>query len=62
MEEEREVTDRAFSAYGSPLEMVTYFRYLVQVISAVDDGWPGVVRNLSRARLLWKRMMIILSR
>ena len=37
-EEEREVTVRAFSAYGRPLEMVSSFRYLGQGISEVDDN------------------------
>ena len=27
-----------------------------------DDDWPAVVRNLSRARAVWKRMTRILSR
>ena len=60
--EERAVKYRAFSAYGRPLEMVTSFRYLGWVISAADDDWPAVVRNLSRARAMWKRMTRILSR
>ena len=42
--------------------MVTSFRYLGQVILEVDDNWPTVVRNLYRARAVWKRMAIILSR
>ena len=29
---------------------------------AADDDWPAVVRNLSRAREVWKRMTRILSR
>ena len=29
---------------------------------AADDDWPAVVRNLSRARAVWKRMTRILSR
>ena len=61
-EEEREVTVRDFSAYGHPLEMVTSFTYLGQVISAADDDWPVVVKNLSRARKVWSRMSRILSR
>ena len=46
-EEEREVTARAFSAYGSPLEMVTSFKYLGRVISATDDyhRWELPVGN-----------------
>ena len=56
-EEEREVTARDFSAYGHPLKMVNSFRYLGRVISAAEDGWPAVVRNLSWARAVWNRMM-----
>ena len=37
-EEEREVTTRAFSAYGQPLEMVTSFKYLGRVILETDDN------------------------
>ena len=44
-EEEREVNVRAFSTYGRPLEMVTSFRYLGQVISAADDNWTVVLRK-----------------
>ena len=33
-EEDRAVISRKFSAYGRPLEMVNYFRYLGRVISA----------------------------
>ena len=55
-EEEREVTARAFSAYGRPLDMVTSFKYLRQVISEADDNWSAVVKNLARARKVWSRM------
>ena len=61
-EEEREVTTRDFSAYGRPLEMVTSFKYLGQVISAVDDDWPAAVKNLAWARKVWSRISRILSR
>ena len=61
-EEEREFTDRAFSAYGCPLEMVTFFQYMVHMTSAADKNWPVVVRNLSRARLVWKKMTRIIIR
>ena len=60
-EEEREVTTRAFSAYGRPMEMVTSFQYLGRLILAADNNWPAVVRNLSRVRAVWKRTMRILS-
>ena len=40
--------------------MVTYFQYLVQVISAADDKFLVVARNLSQMREVWKRMKKIL--
>ena len=49
-EDEREVTAKAFSAYGRPLEMVNSFRYLGRVILAARNNWMAVVKNLSRAR------------
>ena len=61
-EEEREFTVRAFSTYGSPLDMVTSFKYLGQVISATDDDWPAVVRNLAQENKVWSRMSCIISR
>ena len=61
-EEEREVTTRAFSAYGLHLEMVTYFKYLGRVILEADEDWPVVVKKLSLARKVWSRMSYILSR
>ena len=42
--------------------MVTSFLYLVRLISAADDDWPAVVRNLSRVGAVWKRVTRILSR
>ena len=41
---------------------MTSFIYLVQVISAADDDWLVVVRNLSWARAVCRRMTRILSR
>ena len=61
-EEEIGFTARAFSAYGPPLEMVTSFKYLGWVILATDNDWPEVVRNLERAKKLWRRMLHILSK
>ena len=56
------VTAREFRSYGLPLEIVTSFRYLGQMISVADNNWPVVVRNLSRARAVWRRMARILNR
>ena len=36
-EDIRESTDRAFQAYGKPLEMVNSFKYLAWVMTAGDD-------------------------
>ena len=54
--EERSVTFRDFSAYGRPLDMVTSFKYLERLISAADDDWPDVVRNLDKVRAVWRRL------
>ena len=40
-----DVTARDSSAYGCPLEMVTSFKYLGQVISVAYNSWPEVVNN-----------------
>ena len=55
-EAEREVTARAFSAYGHRLYIVTYFRYLRYVILAADSDWTAVLNNLSWVRALWRKM------
>ena len=60
--EERAVTSREFSAYILPLDMVNSFQFLGRVILAADENWPAVVRNFSRARVVWKIMTRILSR
>ena len=44
--ETRKSSERAFEAYGEPLENVTTFRYLGQVLTAGDDDWIAVVGNL----------------
>ena len=62
MEEEREVTARAFGAYGSPLEMVTSFKYLGRVISEADGDGPAVVKKFYRSNNIWSRMPRILSK
>ena len=61
-EEGREVTARAFSPYGRPLEMVTSFKYLGQVILETENEWPAAVRNLAREKTVWRRMLRILGR
>ena len=45
----RESSERAFKAYGEPLENVTTFRYLGRLLEAGDDDWLVVVGNLGKA-------------
>ena len=61
-EEDREVTSREFITYGHPLEIVNSFRYLGRGVSTADYNLPVLVRNLARARAVWRRMTRILSR
>ena len=52
---------RAFHSYGSPLENVTAFKYLVRVMTAGDDDWSEVAGTLQKARKSWGQMSRILS-
>ena len=61
-EEERLVVSRSFVPNGIPLEMVTSFKYLGRVISASDNDWPEVVRNMKKARAVWRRLKRIIIR
>ena len=58
----RESTERAFEAYGKPIEAVSSFKYLVRIMTAGDDDWPVVAGNLVKARKSWGRPARILSR
>ena len=58
----RDSTERAFEAYGKPLENVSTFKYLGRVITAGNDNWPAVAGNLLKARKSWGRLLRILSR
>ena len=62
VEEEREVTASSFRDYGRPLEMVTSFKYLGQVILVTEAYWPALLGNLTRANKACSRMSRILSR
>ena len=55
-------TERAFQAYGKPLEMLATFKYLGRVMTAGDDDWPAVAGNLIKARKSWGRLLRILRR
>ena len=58
----RESTERAFEAYGKPLENVVAFKYLGRSMMAGDDNWPAVAGNLPKARKSWGRFPRILCR
>ena len=53
--------ERDFQSYGNPLEILTAFSYLVQVVAAGENDWPSVVDNLQKARNSWGRLSQILS-
>ena len=56
----RDSTERAFEAYGKPLEIVLAFKYLGRVMTVGDNNWPAVAGNLSKARKSWGRLSRIL--
>ena len=58
----RNSTERAFDAYGKPLDNMSDFKYLGRVMTAGDDDWPAVAGNLSKARKSWGRLSRILFR
>ena len=58
----REISKRAFQAYGIPLETFVLFKYLGRVLTPGDDDWPEVVGNLKKAQKRWARLTSILGR
>ena len=48
--ETRESLERAFEAYGEPIQNVLTFRYLGRVLTTGDDDWLVVVGNLGKVR------------
>ena len=39
----QENSERAFEAYGAPIESVTEFKYLGRILTATEDDWPAAV-------------------
>ena len=60
--ETRENSERAFKAYGEPMEAVSEFRYLGRLLTATDDDWPEVAGNIKKAPRSWGRMARVLGR
>ena len=54
--------ERSFQAYREPLESVTLFKYMGQVLMAGEENWPDVAVNLRKAGKIWMRMTRILGR
>ena len=61
-EEMRKTSERAFHAYGKQMKAVTEFRYLGRVLTATDDDWLAVARNIWKARVSWGRLARVLGR
>ena len=54
--------ERAFQAYGAPLENMTAFKYMGRLMTAGDDDLPEVVGNLQNSRKSWGRMSRVFIR
>ena len=54
--------ERAFHAYGKPMEEVSEFCYLGRLLTATDDDWPVVAGNIRKARVSWGRLARVLGR
>ena len=60
--ETREKSEWAFVAYWAPIKLVTEFKYLGRILTAIDDDWPAVVGNHRKAKQSWGRLAKVLSR
>ena len=60
-EELREILERAFQAYDTPLDNVTEFKYIGRVMKSVDEEWPTVSGILHKEKKSLWRMLRILS-
>ena len=52
----------AITTYGRPPAPISYFKYLGRILSASENNWPAVVRNLRQAQKNWERMTHVLGR
>ena len=58
----QENAERAFYAYGKPMEAVLEFRYLGRLLTATDDDWPAVAGNIRKAWVRWGRLTRVMGR
>ena len=61
MEEMRESNERYFWAHGRPLTSVLSFKYLGQILTASEDYFSAVVRNLCNAQKKWAWLLGVLG-
>ena len=61
-EEMRGMEERAFQAYGRPLDTVTSFKYLGRVLTAGYDKWPELVVKLKKGWKSLERLKSIMGR
>ena len=61
-EEERVGDEAAITAYWTLLAPITSFNYLGRILSAANDDWPEVVRNLWREWQKWAWLTRVLIR
>ena len=55
-------TEGSLTAYGPPLNQVTSFKYLGQVLVEEYDGWLVMVCKLRRDRQKWAWVIRVFSR
>ena len=60
--EMRENPERAFHAYGKPMEAVSELRYLGRLLTVTDYDCPEVAGNIRKAWVRWGRLARVLGR
>jgi hypothetical protein len=59
-EDTRKAREVVFTVEGVPLDSERWFVYLVILLSADNDDWPAVLRNMAKARQRWAYISRIL--
>ena len=62
IQDARRAREVVFTVHGTQLEVVSEFRYLGCPFSSMDDDWPAVYQNLSKARKQWARIALVCFR
>jgi hypothetical protein len=61
-EDTRKAREVVFTVEGVPLDSESWCVYLGILLSADDDDWPAVIRNMAKARQRWAYISRILRR